>query len=248
MVSVDLFVFELEFGLRLTEGNPNLTFIFFIALSLLGILGLRFAYYAHSNMAQTEIDMQMPIWLYLRYIGFLAALYGFLGVLEIVSNLVFDWKNGLILGMTLLLAFALRQIHFTASAGGNPLRGSFERIARAIFIGAVFVYVTVVVITGQTMWTAMLEGASALGFVMYGGAYFHDQTSSARLQGTMLDSLLRHLLPVLTFASLVGIVALAIPMGVPRVVVVHVQVVFLIMTATSLMTGTIKLRQNLAGL
>jgi hypothetical protein len=248
MVRVDLLVFEIEFGLHLLEDNASLTFIFFMALCLLAILGMRFAYYAHRNMRRTEIDMQMPIWLYLRYIGLLAALYGSIGLLEIVSSLEFVWKNGLLLGMTLLLAFALRQIHFTSSAGENPLPAEFERITRAIFIAAVFIYVAVVSITGQTAWTAALEGASALGFVMYGVAYFYDQTSSARLQGTMLDSLLRHLMPILTFASMVGIVAFAITLGAEPVVALHVQVVFIIMTAGALMTGTIKLRQNLAGL
>jgi hypothetical protein len=52
----------------------------------------------------------------------------------------------------------------------------------------------------------------------------------------------------LTFASLTGIVAFAVPLGVDRLVVLHIQVVFIIMTATSLMTATIKLRQNLATL
>lgn len=248
MVTVDLILVEIEFGLHLIENNANLTFIFFLALSLLAILGLRFTYYAHRNMVQTELDVQMPIWLYLRYIGALATIYSLLGLLEIVSSLQFNWKDGLILGMALLLAFALRQIHFTASTGDNLISQSFEQITRAIFVAAVFIYVAVVVITGPTAVTATLLGASALGFALYGGAYFQDQTASSRLQGTMLDSLLRHLLPVLTFASLAGIIALAIPLGVPRVVVLHVQVVFVIMTATALMTATIKLRQNLAGL
>ena len=64
----------------------------------------------------------------------------------------------------------------------------------------------------------------------------------------MLDSLLRHLLPVLAFAALVGIVNLAAAVGLDRIIVLHVQVVFVIMTATALMTATIKLRQNLASL
>jgi hypothetical protein len=51
-----------------------------------------------------------------------------------------------------------------------------------------------------------------------------------------------------TYEALVGVVALAVPLGVSRLVVLHVQVVFVIMTATSLMTATIKLRQNLATL
>ena len=43
-------------------------------------------------------------------------------------------------------------------------------------------------------------------------------------------------------------VDLATVAGLPRVVVMHLQVVFVIMTATALMTATIKLRQNLASL
>jgi hypothetical protein len=78
--------------------------------------------------------------------------------------------------------------------------------------------------------------------------YYREQMAESRVQGTMLDSLLRHLLPVLTFAALVSVVALAIPAGLDRAIVLHVQVVFIIMTATALMTATIKLRQNLASL
>ena len=40
-----------EFGLYNVEGNPNLTFIFFIGLTILTVLGLRFAYYAYKNRA-----------------------------------------------------------------------------------------------------------------------------------------------------------------------------------------------------
>ena len=246
MTEVTLLGRDIEFGLFEVAGDPNLTFIFFIGLMLLAVLGSRFAYYAHRNMSATEIGSQTPIWQSLRYIGLLAALYGLVGVLEISSSLQFDEKNGLLLGATLLLAFALRQIHSTATGGSeiHPL----ERVVRGLFVGIVVVYVLAVFSLGQSAVTAALEGAGALAFVTYGIAYFHDQTSNARLQGTMLDSLLRHLLPVLTFTSFVSIVALAIPFGLDRIIVLHIQVVFIIMTATALMTATIKLRQNLAGL
>ena len=45
-----------------------------------------------------------------------------------------------------------------------------------------------------------------------------------------------------------GAVDLATLVGLDRAIVLHVQVVFVIMTATTLMTATIKLRQNLASL
>jgi hypothetical protein len=101
---------------------------------------------------------------------------------------------------------------------------------------------------GPGRFTAALEGGSAVVFLGYGGYFFRQQSTSTRLQGTMLDSLLRHLMPVLTFAALVSIMSLAVAFGIDQLTVMHVQLVFLIMTATALMTATIKLRQNLASL
>ena len=62
-----------------------------------------------------------------------------------------------------------------------------------------------------------------------------------------MDTLLRHLLPVLLFAAMVPALDLSVLVDLDRVVVLHVRVVFVIMTAVTLMTATIKLRQNLAG-
>lgn len=249
MVRIDLLVVEIEFGLfPVAQGAEGLTLVLFIALSLLATLGTRFAYYAHRNMVRTGIEIQTRIWVLLRYIGVLAALFGVAGILEIVSSLTFAGKNGLLLGMTLLLALSLRQIYLVATGGAGLLSVPLERAVGVAAASVVVLYAGLVAITGQTVLTAAIEGASATAFILYGGTYFRSQVRSSRLQGTMLDSLLRHLLPVLTFAALVGIVALAIPLGVSRIVVMHIQVVFVIMTATSLMTATIKLRQNLATL
>lgn len=248
MVSIDLLVVEIEFGLFLVEENPELTFIMFIAFSIMLALGLRFGYYAHRNLKESQIETQDSLWLYLRYIGMAATLYATAGILDIVTSLDLAVKNGFLLGTTLLLAFAIRQIHYTANAGEHGSSSPFEQFARALFVGLVFIYIVVVLVTGHSRIAATIEGVSALAFLTYGGAYYYDQASDARLQGTLLDSLLRHLLPVLAFSALVGILALWVSLGLARVIVLHVQVVFIIMAATSLMTGTVKLRQNLAGL
>jgi len=238
-----------EFGLFNVAGNPNLTFIFFIGLTMLTVLGLRFGYYAYRNRAETEIQSQAPIWNHLLYIGLLAAVFGVAGILEIVSSLQLPYKSAAMLGVTLMLAFAIRQIHYTATSadGGAETSHPYERLARAVFIGAVFLLGALSVQFGNSDLTAALEGVAALAFLAYGIVFYRDQIANSRLQGTMLDSLLRHLLPVLTFAALTSIVSLA-TLSLPRIVVLHVQVVFIIMTATALMTGTIKLRQNLASL
>lgn len=239
-----------SFGLYNIEGNPNLTFIFFIGLTILTVLGLRFAYYAYRNRASTEIASQVPIWNHLLYIGVLTAVFGVAGILEIVSSWRLPYKSAAILGATLLLAFAIRQIHYTATSadGETGHTHPFERLARAAFVAVVLLQAVLLVQFGESNLTATIESVSALAFLGYGLAFYQDQISNSRLQGTMLDSLLRHLLPVFTFAALTSVVRLAIPFGLDRIVVLHVEVVFIIMTATALMTGTIKLRQNLASL
>jgi len=238
-----------EIGLNNVAGNPNLTFIFFIGFTMLAVLGLRFAYYAYRNRAETEMRSQAPIWTHLVYIGVLSAIFSLAGIVEIVSSLQLPYKSAAMLGATLMLAFTIRQIHYTATSadGGAEKTHPFERLARSVFVASVLLLAVVLFQFGQSNLAAAIEGLAGLSFLGYGVAFYHDQVSNARLQGTMLDSLLRHLLPVLAFAALISIASLA-ELSVPRIVVLHVEVVFIIMTATALMTGTIKLRQNLASL
>lgn len=236
-----------EFGVYNVGGNPNLTFILFIGLAILLALGVRFAYYAHRNRAASAIETQTPIWSALLAVGVLAAVYGSAGLLEIVSSLRLPYRSGALLGMTLAIAFAIRRIHAATSAVGGET-GTLERAVRAALVGLVLAHVGTVVWLGESTLAAATEGISALSFVAYGLVFYRAQTAGTRLQGTMLDSLLRHLVPVLTFGALVSTVSLATAIGLDRVVVQHIQAVFIIMTATALMSGTIKLRQNLAAL
>jgi len=248
MVEVGIFGFSIDFSLHLIEENANLTFIFFLGVSLLATLGLRFSYYAHRNMLASDIETQREIWESLRYIGVFAAVYALAWIVDIVSSIQLASKNGLLLAMTLFLVLSLRNIATLTGREGlgqsDQIRGVFQLVA-AVAIG---LYVITVTVLGQTTLTALLEGLTGLLLVGYGVVFFRQQVANRRLRGTMLDSLLRHLLPVLVFGGLVSIVALSIPLGIDRTVVLHIQIVFLIMTATALMTTTIKLRQNLASL
>jgi hypothetical protein len=157
-------------------------------------------------------------------------------------------KDGIWLGMIFALVLSLRQISITASGDISANATQLDQVIRLGFIAGIVLYVAFTLVFGESTLSALVQGVTGIGFLAYGVFYFRRQISSTRLQGTMLDSLVRHLLPVLTFGALVSIVALAIPLGTNRTIVLHVQLVFLIMTATALMTATIKLRQNLAGL
>jgi len=67
MIAQFLGPLQIEFGLHQIEDNPNLTFITFLGVSLLAVLGLRFSYYAQRNLHRSDIESQAQIWRTLRY-------------------------------------------------------------------------------------------------------------------------------------------------------------------------------------
>ena len=228
--------------------DATLTFVLFLGMALLATLGIRFSYYAVQNSRRTRIDAQSRIWQRLQYIGAFGAGYAGLWLVEIVTGIGLRGKNALWLAMTLALVLSLRQISTTAGRALDDSMVALDRLVRLGFLAVVAVYLVAAVVLGENGLTAVIEGLAGVGFLAYGVYFFRRQVASTRLQGTMLDSLVRHLLPVLTFASVFSIAGLAVAGGIDRTVVLHVQLVFLIMTATTMMTATIKLRQNLAGL
>jgi len=243
---------DLEFGLHLIEGNPNLTFIIFIGAVLLVVIAARFAVYAYVNVRETRTSEQRVLWEYLFFVGAVTTLYGLVSVLEVVSSVRTQFKGGVMLAAVLLLALALREIYYNAalSTAAEDRSGEFRgrRGLELAFVAVVAVVVFGTAVFGLTDALLALQGVGALAFAGYGFWFGRRQTAETMVQGTMIDSLLRHLLPVMTFATLVPAVDLATVAGLERVIVIHVQIVFVIMTATALMTATIKLRQNLASL
>jgi len=238
---------QVEFGLSEVAGSASLTLVFFPALVLLAVLGIRFGYYAHRNRTVAGLATQTPVWNHLLSVGVLAALYGGLGVAEIVSSIEAPYKRTVMLALVFLLALTMRRLYTLSS--GSPGTRPVERATRGLLVALLALNLVGSLLQASPRLLAGLEGLTALACLAYGAAYYREQTARSRIQGTMVDSLLRHLLPVLTFAALVNLSALAFGLGVVDAgVVPHVQVVFVIMTASSLMTATIKLRQNLAGL
>jgi len=239
---------SLRVELQLVAGNPNLTFIFFIALTLLATLGARFSYYAYRNRQQAEGGAQHRVWDYLALVGLLSVVYAGLGVLEIVTTLVLPVKESLMMTTVFLLSVTMRSLYRsvvpTATDGGG---GRSRLLTRAALVGVVVVSLGYLLV-GRSPPLVTVAGVSTLAFAGAGVSFGRRGAAETRVQGTVIDTLLRHLLPVLVFAALVPVVDLATVAGLDRAIVLHVQVVFVIMTATTLMTATIKLRQNLATL
>ena len=235
-------------GLPYAPNNPNLTFIFFIALALLAVLGVRFSYYAYRNRQTSEPGTGEGLWELLVLAGLGAVGFALLGLVELLTVFALPFKMGLLLAAVFVLAVALRVLYrsvvpATAGDGADSERG----LMRAAVVGVGVVFVGLVLVGRHPLLLGVM-GLSALGFALSGGRYGRRGAAEARVQGTVVDTLLRHLLPVVLFAALVPALDLAVLVGLDRIVVLHIQVVFVIMTATTLMTATIKLRQNLASL
>ena len=238
---------NVDVELQFVAGDPNLTFIFFIALTLLATLGLRFGFYALRNRQASDLVSEHRLWDFLGVVGLLSVVFAVLGLLEIVTTLTFPFKQALVLAQVLLLAVTMRVLYRSVvPTTGEPHR--FTRpLTRAASLAVLTVFVGMLLVGRHPLLVGTL-GVSALAFAAAGFSFGRRGAAATRVQGTVVDTLLRHLLPVLLFAALVPAVDLATLVGLDRAIVLHVQVVFVIMTATTLMTATIKLRQNLASL
>lgn len=235
-------------GLPYAANNPNLTFIFFIALTLLAVLGVRFSYYAYRNRQMSELGTGDRLWDLLALAGLFAVGFALLGLVELLTVYVLPFKMALLLASVFVLSVALRVLYRSVVPVTTASEGDSERELTGAAIVGVGVVFAGLALVGRHPLLLGLMGLSALGFALAGGRYGRRGAAEARVQGTVVDTLLRHLLPVLLFAALVPALDLAVLVGLDRIVVLHIQVVFVIMTATTLMTATIKLRQNLASL
>ena len=242
---------DVAIGLQEIGGNPNLTFVYFIAFVLIGALGIRFCVYALWNRRASDLPSQASIWTSLALVGGAGALYGLLGVFDVVVVGLPSIRSGVFLGFVLLLALAMRSIAREGSLTDSDAPDSRRGFRQPLVAG--FALIVIGMVIGELLGVGerpliALGGIGAIVFTGYGYWHGRSQLSRSMVQGTMLDTLLRHLLPVLAFGSAVPAVELVVLAGIDRTIVLHVQVVFVIMTATALMTANIKLRQNLARL
>lgn len=239
--------------------QPSLAFVFFIAFSLMVMLGSRFGMYAYWNKRSTDVASQAVLWEYLVFVGLSASVYGMLGAVE-AATAVTDWTetvttaylDGVFLAFLLLLALTMREIYYNDALASADHDSNDEFSGRSVLEMGFTLLVTATVfaggITGESTALNTVEGVGALVIVTYGLVFARRQLYRSSVRGTMIDSLLRHLLPVFTFGLLVLAFDLILLAGLRVEVIRHVQVVFVIMTATALMTATIKLRQNVEGI
>lgn len=218
-----------------------------IGAAMLFVLSARLAYLA-VRTRQRVARPQAALWEYFGFAGVVGVCYGGLSLAEAwVGQLPF--LDGLLLAFALLFALAMREGFFNATLSNAEVDrlGDYRR-RRSLELGlvaAVFV-VGLVPLATRARSVAMLAAVAAVAVVAYGLYFQLRRAATAATRGTLIDTLLRQTVPVLVFAG-GALVAPALALGpLTDEVALAVGAVFVVVTAASLMTVTIKLSQHLA--
>lgn len=237
-------------GVLQTTPTPDVgtAVVSIVGASLLAVLSLRLAYLAVRTRSSVARP-QAALWEYFGLGGGVGVLYGGFALLELYADASLAFLDGILLAFTLCFALAMREAYFNATLANAELDrlGEF-RVRRTLEMG--FVALVLVVAVGPLLrrspaFTAIAAGAG-VGIVAY-GLYFQIRRSrTPATRGTLIDTLLRQTVPVLVFAG-GALVAPALALGVASTTVASaVTGVFVLVTAASLMTVTIKLSQHLS--
>ena len=200
------------------------------------------------------------LWEYFALAGSTGLLSGLLGLIWLLdggdSPALSGVVDAVLLSFLLLCALSMREAYFnTVLSNAESDRLAEYPLRRILEIG----FVVSVIVVGISAVTAGFTGVhavldaiaviaavSAVLIVSYGLYFNRERTRLPATRGTVIDTLLRQLVPVLAFAG--G--ALSIPLLLERAaepsVAGTVAAILVVMAATALVSVTIKFRQHLS--
>lgn len=219
-----------------------------VGAALLGGLSLRLAFLA-LRTRNTVARPRAALWEYFGFAGVVGVLYAVSVLLGLWIDTRLAFVGGLLLAFVLCFALAMREAYFNAALANTERDRLGEyQVRRTLEIAFVILVLVVSVgpLIGRPELFAVLTAVGATAVVSY-GLYF--QLRRARrpgTRGTLIDTLLRQTVPVLVFAG-GALVAPVLALGIASPTVASaVAGVFVVVTAASLMTVTIKLHQHLS--
>lgn len=228
------------------SGDVGTTVLTVVGAAMLVVLGLRTAYLAVRTRASVT-SAQAALWEYFAYAGVLGALYGGLALGGLWTGASLPFLPGLLLAFALCFALATREAYYNATLSNAEVdRLGDHRLRRGLEVGFVGVVLASAVgplfQSGEAFTIAAALGAVAV--VAYGLYFQHRRTAVVATRGTLIDSLVRHSVPVLVFAG-GGVVAPSLALGpTTEPVATALAGVFVLVTATSLLAVTVKLQQH----
>lgn len=227
----------------------DLTFLYFISFILIIVIGIRFSWYSLKNKNNRDLPSQNVMWEYYIYIGILSVLYGIFGVLNIISDFSINLGVGIWMAFVFLLSINMREIYYSQVFSKSERKRNKSIYSKDI-LELLFILIIIIVFIGEILlennFLKLVEGITTFIFIIYGFIFGNKTISNSIIKGTGLDTLTRNLLPILLFSGLILVINLGIFIGLNMETILQIQLIFLIMATTSLMTATIKLRQNIS--
>ncbi|MFC4451475.1 hypothetical protein [Halorussus aquaticus] len=234
------------------SGDPSAAVVRFLGSVLVTVSAGVFGFYAVRNLRLNRLESQRPFWRYLAAVGATAGLFGLFGVAESVvsSRVLTAFAHGALLFCIVFLAFSMREVYYNSALAPAPDDQRFSlatlRRVEAAFVVVILVEWVAVLLVAQAAVAEVVKGLGSVAFAAYGVVFAEKLESMAR--GTSLDTLRRHLLPVLVSLAGLGLADLGVLVGISPVVVGAVENVFVVLVAGFLITATIRLQQNVVGL
>lgn len=219
-----------------------------VGAALLGGLSLRLAYLA-VRTRNTVARPRAALWEYFGFAGVVGVLYATFVLLGLWIDVQLAFVDGLLLAFVLCFALAMREAYFNAAlANAERDRLGEYRVRRSLEIAfvALVLVVSVGPLLGRPELFTILTAVAAVAVVSYGLYFQLRRSRRSGIRGTLIDTLLRQTVPVIVFAG-GALVAPVLALGLASTTVTSaVAGVFVVVTASSLMTVTIKLHQHLS--
>jgi hypothetical protein len=232
--------------------DPSATVVHFLGSVIVAAAAFLFGFYAVRNLRLNRMKSQRPFWRYLVLVGSTAGLYGLFGIAETVvrSRVLTAFGHGALLFCIVFLAFSMREVYYDSALAPAPEQQRFSlatlRRIEAGFVVVVLVEWVAVLLIDQSAVAQFVKALGSVAFAAYGAVFAEKLEAMAR--GTALDTLRRHLLPVLVSLGVLGVADLGVVAGLDPVIVQAVENVFVVLVAGFLITATIRLQQNVEGL
>lgn len=226
--------------------------VHFLGSVLVAFAAAVFGIYVVLNLRLNRLESQGPFWRYLALVGAAAVLFGLFGVVETVveSRVLTAFGHGALLLCIVFLALSMREVYYnSALAPAEDERSMSLATVRRIEVAFVVIIVVEwlgVLVIDRLFVAQVVKAGGSLAFAVYGVVFAEKLESMTR--GTSLDTLRRHLLPVLVCLGVLGVVDLGTVVGIPPVVVDAVRNVFVVLVSAFFITATIRLQQNVEGL
>lgn len=173
--------------------------------------------------------------------------YELLGTTALAEATIVGIRQVFQLFFLILISLSMRELYYRLpyrDAESTRLSHGRARLLEAVFMGIIFVEFAVVISFGLTAAVQAIQAVASIAFAAYGISFAAGTRAEAMASGTVIDSLLVRFIAVLTCLGAAGALEGGVLLGLPPSLAEGAATVFIIMSATFLLTLAIRLKAN----